>query len=96
MSFSIDNDVKDRIRTAVDIIDLVGSYVQLRRQGSNFVGLCPFHEDRRPSFNVNPARQTWKCWVCDKGGDVFSFLMEKERISFPEALQMLAERPASR
>ena len=92
MSFSIDNDVKDRIRTAVDIIDLVGSYVQLRRLGANFVGLCPFHEDRRPSFNVNPARQTWKCWVCDKGGDVFSFLMEKERISFPEALQMLAER----
>ncbi len=92
MSFSIDNDVKDRIRTAVDIFDLVGSYVQLRRQGANFVGLCPFHEDRRPSFNVNPARQTWKCWVCDKGGDVFSFLMEKERISFPEAIQMLAER----
>jgi len=92
VSFSIDNDVKDRIRTAVDIIDLVGSYVQLRRQGANFVGLCPFHEDRRPSFNVNPARQTWKCWVCDKGGDVFSFLMEKERISFPEAIQMLAER----
>ncbi len=92
MSFSIDNDVKDRIRAAVDIIDLVGSYVQLRRQGANFVGLCPFHEDRRPSFNVNPTRQTWKCWVCDKGGDVFSFLMEKERISFPEAIQMLAEK----
>jgi DNA primase len=92
VSFSIDNDVKDRIRTAVDIIDLVGSYVQLRRQGANFVGLCPFHEDRRPSFNVNPNRQTWKCWVCDKGGDVFSFLMEKERITFPEAIQMLAER----
>ncbi len=92
MSFSIDNDVKDRIRTAVDIIDLVGSYVQLRRQGANFVGLCPFHEDRRPSFNVNPNRQTWKCWVCDKGGDIFSFLMEKERITFPEAIQMLAER----
>lgn len=92
MSFSIDNDVKDRIRTAVDIVDLVGSYVQLRRQGANFVGLCPFHEDRRPSFNVNPARQTWKCWVCDLGGDVFSFLMEKERVSFVEALQMLADR----
>ncbi len=92
VSFSIDNDVKDRIRTAVDIVDLVGSYVQLRRQGANFVGLCPFHEDRRPSFNVNPTRQTWKCWVCDLGGDVFSFLMEKERISFGEALQMLSDR----
>lgn len=92
MSFLIDNDAKDRVRTAVDIVDLVGGYVQLRRQGANFVGLCPFHEDRRPSFNVNPTRQTWKCWVCDLGGDVFSFLMEKERISFPEALQMLADR----
>lgn len=92
MSFSIDNDVKGRIRAAVDIIDLIGSYVQLRRQGASFVGLCPFHEDRRPSFIVKPDRQTWKCWVCDKGGDVYSFLMEKERISFPEALQMLAER----
>ncbi len=92
VSFLIDNDAKDRVRTAVDIVDLVGGYVQLRRQGANFVGLCPFHEDRRPSFNVNPTRQTWKCWVCDLGGDVFSFLMEKERISFPEALQMLADR----
>lgn len=92
VSFSIDNDAKDRVRTAVDIVDLIGGYIQLRRQGPNFVGLCPFHEDRRPSFNVNPNRQTWKCWVCDLGGDVFSFLMEKERISFPEALQMLADR----
>jgi DNA primase len=92
VSFLIDNDAKDRVRTAIDIVDLIGSYLQLRRQGANYVGLCPFHEDRRPSFNVNPTRQTWKCWVCDLGGDVFSFLMEKERITFPEALQMLADR----
>jgi DNA primase len=92
VSFLIDNDAKDRVRMAVDIVDLIGGFISLRRQGANFVGLCPFHEDRRPSFNVNPNRQTWKCWVCDLGGDVFSFLMEKERISFPEALQMLADR----
>jgi DNA primase len=92
VSYLIDSDAKDRVRRAVDIVDLIGGYLQLRRQGANFVGLCPFHEDRRPSFNVNPARQTWKCWVCDLGGDVFSFLMEKERITFPEALQMLADK----
>ncbi len=92
MAFVVDNEIKDRVRSSVDIVDLVGSYVSLRRQGANYVGLCPFHEDRRPSMQVNVARQIWKCWVCDLGGDVFSFLMQKEQLSFPEALAMLAER----
>ncbi len=92
MTFVVDNEIKDRVRSAVDIVDLVGSYVSLRRQGANYVGLCPFHEDRRPSMQVNVARQIWKCWVCDVGGDVFSFLMQKEQLSFPEALAMLADR----
>ncbi len=92
MSFLVDNEVKDRVRSAVDIVDLVGSYLQLRRRAAQFVGLCPFHEDSNPSFTVNPARQTWRCWVCAKGGDVFSFLMEKERVTFGEALQLLADR----
>ncbi len=92
MSFAIDNEVKDRVRSAINIVDLMSTYMELRRQGRNFVAVCPFHDDRRPSLNVNPDRQSWKCWVCDIGGDVFSFVMKKEGVSFPEALRMLAER----
>ena len=66
------------MRQAIDIVDLVGSYIQLRRQGRNFVGLCPWHDDSRPSLQVNPERQSFKCWVCDIGGDVFSFVMKAE------------------
>jgi DNA primase len=85
-------DVKEQVRQAVDIVDLVGSYVQLRRQGRNFVGLCPWHDDSRPSLNVNPDRQSFKCWVCDVGGDIFSFVMKAEGLEFREALEMLADR----
>lgn len=92
MSFAIDNEVKDRVRSAINIVDLMSSYMELRRQGRNFVAVCPFHDDRRPSMQINSDRQTWKCWVCDIGGDVFSFVMRKEGVPFPEALRMLAER----
>lgn len=85
-------DVKEQVRQATDIVDLVGQYLQLRRQGRNYVALCPWHDDSRPSLQVNPERQSWKCWVCDIGGDVFSFLMQMEGIEFREALEMLAER----
>jgi len=85
-------DAKEQVRQAIDIVDLVGSYLELRRQGRNYVGRCPWHDDTRPSLNVNPDRQTWKCWVCNIGGDAFSFVMQKERCDFKEALQMLAER----
>ncbi|MBN1395304.1 MAG: DNA primase [Pirellulales bacterium] len=85
-------DAKERIKQEVDIVDLVGSYIQLRRQGRNYVGLCPWHDDTRPSLQVNPERQSFKCWVCDIGGDVFSFVMKIEGVEFREALEMLAER----
>jgi DNA primase len=85
-------DAKEQIRQAVDIVDLVGSYMALRRQGRNFVGLCPWHDDSRPSFQVNPERQSFKCWVCDVGGDVFSFIMRAEGLEFREAFEMLADR----
>jgi DNA primase len=85
-------DVKERVKQAVDIVDLVGSHIQLRRQGRNYVGLCPWHDDSRPSLQVNPEHQSFKCWVCDIGGDVFSFVMKTEGVEFREALQMLAER----
>lgn len=92
MSPISNSDAKERIRQAIDIVDLVGGYLALRRQGRNFVGLCPWHNDTRPSMQVNQQRQSWKCWVCDKGGDIFTFVMEKERIGFREALQLLADR----
>src|SRR4051812_26567641 len=66
--------------------------MQLRRQGRNFVGLCPWHDDSRPSLQVNPDRQSFKCWVCDYGGDIFSFVMRAENLEFREALELLAER----
>ncbi len=85
-------DAKERVKQAVDIVDLVGSHIQLRRQGRNYVGLCPWHDDTRPSMQVNPERQSFKCWVCDIGGDVFSFVMKIEGVEFREALELLADR----
>ena len=83
---------KEQIRQAIDIVDLVGSYVPLRRQGRLYVGLCPWHDDSRPSLQVDPQRQSFKCWVCDIGGDLFAFVMQIERVAFPQALEMLAQR----
>lgn len=74
------------------MVDLASGYMQLRRQGRNYVGLCPWHDDTKPSLQINPERQTFKCWVCDLGGDVFSFVMKIDGLEFREALEMLAER----
>lgn len=85
-------DTKERVKQAIDIVDLVGAHIQLRRQGRNFVGLCPWHDDTRPSLQVNAERQSFKCWVCDIGGDVFTWIMKTEGVEFREALEMLADR----
>ena len=85
-------DDKEQVRTAIDIVDLIGSYLELRRQGRNYVALCPWHDDRRPSLQINPERQSWKCWVCDVGGDMFSFVMRREGVEFRQALEILADR----
>lgn len=85
-------DAKEQVRQATDIVELVGKSIELRRAGRNYVGRCPWHDDRRPSLQVNPDRQTWKCWVCDIGGDAFSYVMKRENCDFVEALKMLAER----
>ncbi len=92
MSFASSHDAKEQIRQAIDIVELVGSYLPLRRQGRAYVGTCPWHNDTRPSLQVNPERQSWKCWVCDIGGDVFSFVMQREQVDFREALELLADR----
>ncbi len=86
-------DAKEQVRQAVDIVDLLGKYnLQLRRQGRGYVAHCPWHDDTRPSLQINPERQSWKCWPCDIGGDIFSFVMKMEGVGFPEALAMLADR----
>ncbi|MAT70911.1 MAG: DNA primase [Planctomycetaceae bacterium] len=92
MSLADLQDAKEQVRQAIDIVDLVGGYIALRRQGRNFVGLCPWHDDSKPSLQVNQQRQSFKCWVCDIGGDIFSFIMKAEGVEFREALEMLAER----
>lgn len=92
MSFAAADEAKERVRQATDLVDLIGSYISLRRQGQAFVGLCPFHQDRRPSLNVNPAKQIWRCFVCNVGGDAFSFVMQRENVGFREALEMLADK----
>ncbi|MEM1225376.1 MAG: DNA primase [Planctomycetota bacterium] len=84
-------DVKERVRAATDIVDVIGRDLELRPQGRNFVARCPFHNDTKPSMTINPARQSWKCWVCDIGGDVFSFVMKREGLDFPSALRSLAD-----
>ena len=81
-----------RVKDRLDIVEVIGDYVRLKKAGNNFLGLCPFHDEKTPSFNVSPSRQTFHCFGCGEGGDVFSFIMEKENLSFREALETLAER----
>src|ERR1039457_6738689 len=83
---------REQIRAASDIVDVIGTYVPLKRAGANFVALCPFHNEKSPSFNVNPNRQIFHCFGCHKGGDVFTFVKEYENVDFPEAVRRLAER----
>ncbi|MBI2805255.1 MAG: DNA primase [Planctomycetes bacterium] len=84
--------LKQQVKEANDIVGVVGSYISLRPKGPTFMGLCPFHEDSRPSFDVDPRRQRYRCWACGKHGDVFNFVQEHEKVSFPEALELLARR----
>ena len=83
---------KAAIKNAVDIVALVGEYLPLHRAGSKYKALCPFHDDHNPSLEVNPERQSFKCWSCGAGGDVFDFVKNYEHVEFPEALRMLADR----
>jgi DNA primase len=85
-------EIKERIRDAIDIVSLVEQYVPLRRSGRNYIGHCPWHDDSKPSLQVNPERQTFKCWVCNIGGDIFSFIMRIENVGFKEALEILADK----
>ena len=84
--------LKNQIKEANDIVEVVGTYVSLRQQGQTYKGLCPFHDDHHPSFDVDPRRQRYCCWSCGKRGDVISFIQEHDRVDFREALELLARR----
>lgn len=82
----------DSVRERSDIVELIGSYVTLRRAGSNYTGLCPFHSERTPSFTVFPDTQSFFCFGCEAGGDAFTFVMRSENLEYPEAVEFLAKR----
>lgn len=88
----IDRETIDRIFAAVNIVDVVGDYVTLKRRGANYQACCPFHQEKTPSFVVSPARGIYKCFGCGKAGNAVNFIMESESISYPEALKVLAKR----
>jgi DNA primase len=88
------DDFKELVRSSTNLVDLVSETVSLKpiHGGRDFIGLCPFHDDKNPSFHVYPDRQTYRCWVCDQGGDCFRWVMEIEKLPFPEAMESLARR----
>ncbi len=83
---------KEQVIAANNIVDVIGSYIPLTKKGSNYMALCPFHKEKTPSFSVNEEKGIFKCFGCGKGGNVITFVMEYEKISFPEALKLLADR----
>ncbi len=90
--YVINDNVLDEIRDRADIVDLIGEYVDLKRSGSNYMGLCPFHSEKTPSFSVSPSKSIFKCFGCGVGGDVITFIMKRENLSFPEAVEFLADK----
>ncbi len=88
----IPEDIVEQVLTATDIVQLVDGYVKLKRRGVNFIGLCPFHDEKTPSFTVSQEKQIFHCFGCGQGGNAYRFLMEHERMSFPEAARFLADK----
>lgn len=86
------DDIIEEVRVKNDIVDVISQYVKLQRKGSSYFGLCPFHNEKTPSFSVSPAKQMYYCFGCGAGGNVFTFIMEYENFSFGEALKFLADR----
>jgi len=82
----------ERVKQQADIVRVVGEYVRLKKSGQNFLGLCPFHQEKTPSFNVHPVKQIYHCFGCGVGGDVFKFVMELDKCTFPEAIRTVAEK----
>jgi len=94
VSSGLSSDFKETVRSRTNLVELVGETISLtpHRGGADYVGLCPFHDDKNPSFHVYPDRQSWRCWVCNEGGDCFSFVEKTEGIGFFDSLKLLADR----
>ena len=96
MSLKFDSSIISRIQQATDIVDLISEHLGLTKKGKEMVGLCPFHADHKPSLYVNPIKQIFKCFACGAGGDVFKFVQLRENVSFPDAVERLAQRAGIR
>ncbi len=92
MSRGIPDQVIDEIRQSIDLVELASEYLKLERRGKNMVGLCPFHTEKTPSFTISPEKQLFHCFGCNASGNVFSFVMDMEKLTFPEAVKILAKR----
>src|SRR5690606_4659328 len=88
----IPDSVVEQVRSTVDLVDVVSDYVRLKKQGSRFVGLCPFHNEKTPSFSVDPRQDLFYCFGCKAGGDLFKFVEQVEGVGFLDAVRLLAER----
>ena len=88
----IPQDLIERVRDSADVVDVVSKYVDLKQRGPNYFGLCPFHNEKTPSFSVSPSKQIYYCFGCNAGGNVYSFLMDYQKIPFPDAVKILAEQ----
>ena len=89
------DEVIEEVRARNDVVDVIGGYIHLQKKGSNYFGLCPFHNEKSPSFSVSPQKQMYYCFGCGKGGNVITFVMDYENESFQEAVASLAERAES-
>ena len=84
--------VAAEVKSKLSVVDVVGETVSLKKAGTTYKGLCPFHGEKTPSFVVTPHRESWHCFGCGLGGDIFSFVMQRDSVTFPEALRTLATR----
>ena len=90
ISIMISQDSIDGLKSRIDIVDVIGNYVELKKAGANYKGLCPFHDEKSPSFSVSPSKQFYHCFGCQASGDAIKFVMEYEKLSYPEAIEKLA------
>src|SRR5882757_6654428 len=88
----ISQETIQQIVSRIDIIEIISSFIKLKKRGSNYIGLCPFHNEKTPSFTVSPSKELYKCFGCGRSGNTISFLMEHEKYSYVEALKWLAGR----
>src|SRR5258708_12629004 len=85
--------IAERVKQQADIVRVVGEYVRLKKTGKDFSGLCPFHQEKTPSFTVSPTKQIFYCFGCGKGGDIFNFVIEMKHRGFPDALRLVPDKP---